>query len=274
LGHALALSQGTSYEEAQRDRIWSPLGMTRTGISLTPWMTAHLAIGHDEQGNVVSNWDIPTLAGAGAIRSTATDMLAFLAANLHTGRGPLGPAMAFAHQERAEAGGANVKIGLNWMIQDVGVDTIVWHNGGTGGYRSFAGFVPSRKVGVVVLTNSGGAGADDIGMHLLSPHLPLAPRPQPPTQRTAINLTPEQLAPFVGVYQLAPEFAITVTLKDGALFGQATGQGAFQLWPEAASEFFIREVDAQVSFVRSDQGVVTSMVLHQGGQNIPGTKVK
>jgi CubicO group peptidase (beta-lactamase class C family) len=58
-----------------------------------------------------------------------------------------------------------------------GVDTIVWHNGGTGGYRSFIGFVPSRKAAVVTLTNSAGAGAHDIGMHLLDPALPLAPKP-------------------------------------------------------------------------------------------------
>jgi CubicO group peptidase (beta-lactamase class C family) len=274
LGHALALSQGQSYEQVQRDRIWAPLGMTRTAVTLTPWMTDHLALGHDADGNVVSNWDIPTLAGAGAIRSTTTDMLAFLGANLHPDRGPLGKAMALAQQERAPAGGTTTAIGLNWMILRAGTDTIIWHNGGTGGYRSFAGFVPSRKMGVVVLTNSGGAGADDIGLHLLSPRLPLAPKPTPPMQRTAIELTPEQLAPYVGVYRLAPGFAIEVTLTNGALFGQATGQGAFRLWPETESAFFIKEVDAQVTFVRDAQHVVTSLVLHQNGQHVPGPKVK
>lgn len=274
LGHALALSQGQSYERLQRERIWAPLGMTRTAITLTPWMAEHLALGHDADGNVVSNWDIPTLAGAGAIRSTTTDMLAFIGANLHPDRGPLGKAMALAQQERAPAGGGTTAIGLNWLIRHAGTDTIIWHNGGTGGYRSFAGFVPSRKMGVVVLTNSGGAGADDIGMHLLSPHLPLTPKPAPPTQRTAIELTPEQLAPYVGVYQLAPAFAIEVTLTNGALFGQATGQGVFRLWPETESAFFIKEVDAQVTFVRDAQRIVTSLVLHQNGQNVPGKKVK
>ena len=127
---------------------------------------------------------------------------------------------------------------------------------------------------MVVLTNSGGAGADDIGMHLLSPRLPLAPRPTPSARRTAIELTTEQLAPYVGVYQLAPAFAIEISLTNGALFGQATGQGAFRLWPETDSDFFIKEVDAQISFVRDAQHVVTSLVLHQNGQNVPGKKVK
>lgn len=274
LGHALALSEGKTYEQLQRERIWEPLGMTHTAITLTPWMSEHLPLGHDEQGKVVSNWDIPTLAGAGAIRSTTTDMLAFIAANLHTDSGPLGKAMALAQQERAPAGGANTMIGLNWIIQHQDSDTIIWHNGGTGGYRSFVGLVPSRSIGVVVLTNSGGAGADDIGMHLLSPSLPLAPKPAPPKQRTAIELKAEQMAPYVGVYQLAPEFSIEVTLTDGALFGQATGQAAFRFWPETETDFFLKEVDAQISFVRDAQNEVTSLVLHQNGQNVPGEKVK
>jgi CubicO group peptidase (beta-lactamase class C family) len=175
LGHALALVTGESYEELARERIWAPLGMTHTAITLDPWMRAHLALGHGDKGNVVSNWDIPALAGAGAIRSNMNDMLRFLEANLRPERGPLEKAMAFAQTERADAG--NARIGLNWIVVHAGTDTIVWHNGGTGGYRTFIGFVPSRRIGVVVLANSAGPGVDDIGFHLLDPALPLAPKP-------------------------------------------------------------------------------------------------
>jgi CubicO group peptidase (beta-lactamase class C family) len=274
LGHALALAAGKSYEELEQERVWTPLGMTNTAITLTPWMKEHLALGHDAAGAVTSNWDIPTLAGAGAIRSTAADMLEFVDANLHPERGPLGKAMELAHRERAPAGGGNVAIGLNWIILHAGTDTIVWHNGGTGGYRTFIGFEPSRKMGVVVLTNSGGAGADDIGLHLLNPALPLAPKPTPQKQRTAIELPATTLARYVGVYQLAPEFSIEVTVNSGALFAKATGQEAFRLWPESETDFFLKEIDAQVTFVRDAQGAVTGLVLHQNGQNAPGKKVK
>ncbi len=180
LGHVLSLAAGTSYEALVRDRIFSPLRMTNSAITLSPWMTSHLALGHDDQGKVVPLWDLPTLAGAGAIRSTTDDMLKFMAANLHTERGAMGQAMAFAHEVRASAGAPTVSIGLNWITRRAGADTIVWHNGGTGGYRTFAGFVKSTGMAVVVLTNSGNAGADDIGMHLLAPTLPLAPKPAPP----------------------------------------------------------------------------------------------
>jgi CubicO group peptidase (beta-lactamase class C family) len=247
--------------------------MTHTSIALTPWMKSHLALGHSEQGNVVANWDIPALAGAGAIRSTAEDMLKFADANLHPERGPLQRAMAFAQQERGAAGGNN-RIGLNWMSAHLPGDTVVWHNGGTGGYRTFLGLEPSGKRAVVVLTNTTGAGADDIGMHLLDPALPLAPKPAPMKQRVAIDVGADVLAGYVGTYRVAPTFAIEVTLKDGALYGQPTDQQAFRLWPETQTDFFLKDVDAQVTFVRDAQGRVTGLVLHQGGQDMRGTKVR
>ncbi|MFN8581405.1 MAG: serine hydrolase [Gemmatimonadaceae bacterium] len=274
LGHALSLAAGKSYEEMVRERIFVPLGMTHSAITLSPWMQSHLALGHDAQGKVVPLWDLPTLAGAGAIRSNADDMLKFVAANLHTERGAMGKALALAHQERASTGGPTAGIGLNWIVQHAGADTIIWHNGGTGGYRTFVGFELSTGMGVVILTNSGNAGADDIGMHLLDPDLPLTPKPTPPKQRTAIELPESTLDRYVGSYELAPQFSIEVTRKGAALFAQATGQGAFQLWPESEAEFFLKEIDAQVSFVRDAQGTVTGLVLHQGGGNSPGKKVR
>jgi len=273
LGHALSLATKTSYEDLERERVWKPLGMSHTAITFTPWMKEHLALGHSEQGKVVANWDLPTLAGAGAIRSTTIDMLKFLDANLHPERGSVERAMAFAHQERAPAG-PNAGIGLNWISAHVNADTIVWHNGGTGGYRTFIGFISSRKMGVVVMTNSGGAGADDIGMHLLQPIIPLAPKPQPMKQRTAIELSREVLAKYVGEYELAPTFSIVVTLTDAGLVGQPTGQPGFRLWPETETDFFLKEVDAQITFVRDAQGMVTGLVLHQNGNNSPGKKIK
>jgi CubicO group peptidase (beta-lactamase class C family) len=272
LGHVLSLSAGQSYEQMEKKRVWDPLGMTRTAITFTPWMKEHLALGHDDKGAVVANWDLPTMAGAGAIRSTTVDMLKFAAANLHPERGKLQQAMAFAHDERASAGGPNVSIGLNWIVLHAGTDTIVWHNGGTGGYRTFIGLEPSRKTAVVVMTNTSGAGADDIGMHLLDPALPLAPKPVPPKQRTAIELPADVLSRYVGVYQLAPKFTLEITIRDGALYMHPTDQATLRLWPETELDFFLKEVDAQVTFVRDAQGTVTQLVLHQGGQNMPAKK--
>jgi D-alanyl-D-alanine-carboxypeptidase/D-alanyl-D-alanine-endopeptidase len=272
LGHALARAVGTSYEEMERKRVWEPLGMTHTAITLTPWMKQHLALGHDEKGDVTANWDLPTFAGAGAIRSTTDDMLKFASANLHPERGKLQEAMAFAHIERASAGSAIMGIGLNWFSRHALADTIVWHNGGTGGYRTFIGFIQSKKIAVVVMTNSGNEGADDIGMHLLVPALPLAPKPVPPKVRTAIDVPAAVIARYVGTYQLAPTFALEITVRDGALYMHPTDQPVSRLWAETRTDFFLKEIDAQVTFVPGADGTATSLVLHQNGQNLTAKK--
>lgn len=271
LGHVLAQRAGMDYEALVRERILAPLGMGMSGIELTPAMREQLVAGHNAVGDVVSNWDIPTLAGAGALRSNAEDMLTFLEANIGAPSTPLEESMRLTHEPREAAGGD--QIGLNWIIRTVGDDRIVWHNGGTGGYRTFAGFDPAAGVGAVVLTNSGGAGADDIGFHLINPEVPLAAAPTAAEERTAVEVSEEILAAYVGVYELTPEFRITVTLEEGQLHVQATGQQKFPIFAESETEFFLRVVDAQVTFVRDEAGEATALILHQGGADQTATKI-
>src|SRR6266566_3001093 len=112
LGHALALRAGMSYEQLVTRRILTHLGMRETAITLTPAMRARLAPGHDVGGNVVPNWDLPTLAGAGALRSTARDMLTFLAANLDTSATPMARGLRQTHEPRQATDNPNLKVGL------------------------------------------------------------------------------------------------------------------------------------------------------------------
>lgn len=171
LGHILARKAGTTYEELMIKTIAGPLQMKETKITLDSKMKKNLAVGYSD-GKAVENWDIPTLAGAGAIRSSTSDMLKFLAANLGLTATPLQPAMNLTHQARHDKAGT-MRVGLGWHIAKSKAGDVIWHNGGTGGYRCFAGFVKETGTGVVVLTNST-AGADDIGFRLLNPDAPLA----------------------------------------------------------------------------------------------------
>jgi CubicO group peptidase (beta-lactamase class C family) len=272
LGFVLASHVGKDYEALVQERILGPLGMDMSGIELNGSMREWLALGHNQNGDVVPNWDIPTLAGAGAIRSNVEDMLTFLEANMGEPTTDLQRAMRVSHESREEAG-TNMTIGLGWHILHIGDDAVVWHNGGTGGYRTFAGFDPARRVGAVVLTNSA-RGADDIGFHLINRSVPLAAPREPVEERTDVGVNPEIMADYVGVYELMPGFEITVTLEDGQLQLQATGQPKFPLFAESETEFFLKVVDAQITFVRDDSGDVTQLVLHQAGQNQPGRKIR
>jgi CubicO group peptidase (beta-lactamase class C family) len=89
-----------------------------------------------------------------------------------------------------------------------------------------------------------------------------------------ITVDEATLASYVGNYQLAPSFSIEITRKGDKLFGQATGQPAFELFAESKTKFFLKVVDAQVTFVSNDKGEVEQLILHQNGQNIPGKRVR
>jgi hypothetical protein len=154
-----------------------------------------------------------------------------------------------------------MRIGLGWHVrQGTGGMQIVWHNGGTGGYHSWAGYDPARRVGVVVLTNSPES-IDDIGFHLLDPARPLVP------VRSAVTLPPAALDEYVGSYPLAPTFVLTVTRDGDRLMVQATGQPAVRIWASARDEFFLKVVDAQISFTRGADGRIDALILHQGGRD-------
>ncbi|MCY4104845.1 MAG: serine hydrolase [bacterium] len=154
LGHALALREGVDYETLIAGRILEPLGMAGTAVELTQPLRERLAPGHDEELRPVPSWDIPALAGAGALRSTVNDLLIFLEANLGLRQTPLREAMARTHVPQVADPGLGMDIGLGWVVADDGERRFVWHNGATGGYSSFIGFDPETREGVVVLSNS------------------------------------------------------------------------------------------------------------------------
>jgi CubicO group peptidase (beta-lactamase class C family) len=183
LGHVLAIRAGLSFEDLVRTRVLDPLGMSNTRITLSPEAQTRLAVGHTEAARTaenpfglapVPNWDIPTLAGAGALRSTANDMLAFLAAYLGYVKTPLAGAMRDQLAIRRPSDKADFDVGYGWRFQTRNGSTIVWHGGATGGYRCYIGFDPEAGAGVIVLSNVLMPLVDDIGPHLLNPRYPLA----------------------------------------------------------------------------------------------------
>lgn len=271
LGHVLARKAGADYEALVLDRICRPLGMTNTQIVLSPALKARLATGHDAICEPVSNWDIPALAGAGALRSTANDMLKFVAANLGLTKSDLWPAMQLTQAPRHSAGSPEMQIGLGWHILTKFGTEIIWHNGGTGGYHSFIGFDKKKRRGVVALSNSANS-IDDIGFHILQPSYPLA-HCEPPKERVAVHLESEILDRYVGRYELAPGVFFNLRRDGGKLMAQLTGQGYCEIFPESETEFFYKVVNAQITFTNDAVRRMQSLVLHQDGRDQTAKKV-
>jgi len=272
LGHALALKAGVSYEEFIRRRVLEPLGMYDTAITLSEPLKRRLAEGTGPALLPVKNWEFDALAGAGALRSTASDMLKLLTAAMGLRETPFRGAFDLMLKARHPTGVPDLSIAMGWHIWTKYGTEIVWHNGGTGGYRSFAGFDLAKKTGVVVLCNTA-FDVDDIGLHALEPQWPVA-RYRPPIERKAVAVDEGILQRYVGVYELGPEFSIAVTRSGGKLFIRGTGQPVFEFLAASPTEFLRTAGDVRVTFVRDLSGAVTHLVIYQDGFEREAKKIK
>jgi CubicO group peptidase (beta-lactamase class C family) len=170
LGQALANRAGVTYGSLVHEEVTKPLGMKDTTDSLSREQQGRLIQGHNNlHHHPVPAWDFDALAGAGAIRSTAGDMLTYLEANLHPEKvssNTLRAALLSSHRLEAE-GPDDMQIALAWLYDnDSGT---YWHNGGMAGYNSYAFFNPKGDYGAVALLNTGPGAipfCDLLGEHL------------------------------------------------------------------------------------------------------------
>jgi D-alanyl-D-alanine-carboxypeptidase/D-alanyl-D-alanine-endopeptidase len=177
--------------------------------------------------------------------------------------------MKLARQIHADNDDA-VAMGLGWHITKK--TNTVWHNGRTGGYHSFVGFIPEKKFGVVVLANTATNHVDRVADGLLRRLLGLPA--DPPALQQPIALEADALEKFVGKYRMTLLFSLTMTREGERLFCQATGQEKFRIYPESETKFFWKVVDARVTFDVDDDGKVTGLTLHQNGKDQPAKRVE
>ncbi len=179
LGQALANRAGVPYPTLLFDQVTGPLVMKDTVIALSVDQQHRLIEGHTADHRVAHAWDLDALAGAGAVRSTADDMLTYLEAQLHPERivseGSESPskaqtiaaAITLSHELRADAG-PGTQIAFAWLYNTA--TGSYRHNGATGGYSSFAFFNPMGDYAAVVLMNTTtgaqGSFADLVGQHI------------------------------------------------------------------------------------------------------------
>ena len=266
LGHILGLQAGKSYEELLIVRICEPLGMDSTTTKPRSRDAPRVAGAH--MGiTPVSAWEFAALAGCGDINSTASDMLIFAAANLGQMNTPLLNTMRRCHAPRVTSANSPIKIGLGWHVLGQPGREIVWHNGGTGGFASFMGLRPDTGEGVIVLSNASYRGVDRIGFHLLDDGHTLD------KLLKLITIDPHILSDYVGRYALNPDMQLTIKSENDQLFIMVPGQQFFRVYPTGRDEFSLKVVDAQLSFVRNQEGKVGRLVLHQGGTDLDCLKM-
>ena len=265
LGHVLGRVGGASVQDLTARRILAPLGMKHTGFAIEGELARWNTAGHDSTGKVAPYWAVTTLAGAGGLRSNAEDMLAFLAANMGPATTDLQRAMRATHQVQKTMNPRSA-IGLNWSIGREGERTILSHGGGTAGYRTMIGFDPEKRVGFVMLTNSGGF-RDDLGMDFL--------RRGPPLAIPEVQVAKEILASYAGEYEMAPGRSAVVKLEnEGWLTVRVPGNVRFRMYAESSDRFFLKRTPWRFTFNRDASGAVTGFTMEQGGQQRQARRIK
>jgi CubicO group peptidase (beta-lactamase class C family) len=176
LGYLLKTNAGTSYEALVKREVCLPLDMKSTTITISPGQEQREAQGY----RAVLRWgplvfalrSAPwfrgnDLGGAGALRSSANDMLTYLQANMHPEGEPLEHAIRISHEVLFREDD-HTSFGMNWVhIQNQKLkQELIWHNGGTGGFRTFIGFTANGQFGVLALSNCS-EGVDDLAVDLL-----------------------------------------------------------------------------------------------------------
>jgi len=264
LGQLLEIRSGSKFESLMRKWIAVPLGLNDTVVSLSAEQRRRSATPYSE-GTALPMWDIPTLAGAGALRSTASDVLRW--SSLHAGiiDSPLRSAMEEVQSSQGKSGPGTGKVAIGWLIRPSSQGNLVWHSGGTGGTRAWTGF--NRRAGrsVVVLANSSVI-VDDIGFHLLDPDLPMR------TPRKVAPASASLLRRCEGIFQIGKS-QMTIKPEGSRLSVQMTGQNPNPAYWEGNLSFFFRAVDAQLSFEEGADGKMKAVVLHQNGKNQRGERL-
>lgn len=152
LGHVLAHVSGTSIEQLVRERISEPLGLRDTCFGLDPDGQRRLVGGHDVWGRPVPHWNFGAFDAAGGIHSTARDLRTFLDAQTERESALL---PTFQRARRETWANRSFGVGLGWFSSRLDGEPVVWHTGASAGFASYVGFVPERRVHVVILVNHG-----------------------------------------------------------------------------------------------------------------------
>jgi CubicO group peptidase (beta-lactamase class C family) len=266
LGYLIEKISGASYEKFVQQNIFAPLGMKDSGYDSNTTIIRHRAAGYAPgPGGPVNagfiHMSIPHAAGA--LYSTTEDLLRWEQGLF--GGNLLSPASLAKMTTPFKQ---DYAFGL--AVRTVNGRKVISHGGGIEGFNTMLAYYLEDKMTVAVSANLNGQAPDQIATMLAA--IAHGEKVQLPSERKEISVAPKILAEYAGTYELAPDFKVVMTVEGDQLMTQATGQPKFPMFAESETKFFLKVVDAQVEFFRNDKGVVTHLVLHQGGQDMKASR--
>jgi hypothetical protein len=160
--------------------------------------------------------------------------------------------------------------GFGLEIQTIKGHERISHGGGINGFNTYEAWYPQEKLSIIVLSNVNGNSPDEI-----SGRLAAVMHNEPvvlPSERKEVSIPVATLSRYVGVYQLAPNFSLTVTLQGDHLITQGSNQPTVPIFASSPTRFFARVVDAEIEFFTDANGKIDHLVLYQGGHETKGVK--
>jgi CubicO group peptidase (beta-lactamase class C family) len=270
LGAVIEKLSGKKYGDLLRERIFEPLGMKDSGLDSDDLLLPKRAEGYmpGAKGLVVARSESMSVPwSAGSIYSTTGDLLKWE-------HGLFGGKVLNADSLKAMTTPGKGNYGMGVFIEQQDGQKVVSHGGGIEGFNTHMAYAPEMQICVVVLSNVNGGAPDSMGGKLMD--VVLGKPVQLANERKAQPIAKEELAKFVGVYDLAPTFSLTVAVGADGLTVQGTGQPAFPVQYEGLKDghalFFTTVVDAEIEFVPDASGAIGSLVLHQGGHDMPAKR--
>lgn len=264
LGILVSKVSGKFYGDFLQERIFKPLGMSTARIINESDIVMNRAAGYRMPKGELKNqeWVSPTMntTADGSLYLTVLDMAKWDAA-LYTEK--------LLKKSSFDQIWAPVKLndgktrpyGFGWAFEDVRGHKLIEHGGAWQGFTSHIARYIDDKLTIIVMTNRAGANPGLIAHGIAGLYNPdLAP-----AERKEAHVDPKVFDDYVGEYEIAPGVTMNITRDADKLWVQATGQPRVQIFPESPTKFFLKVVDAQVTFVKDAAGRVTHLVLHQGG---------
>lgn len=280
LGILIHKISGKFYGDLLQEKIFKPLGMNTARIINEADIIPNRAAGYHLVKGELKNqeWVSPVLntTADGSLYFTVLDMAKWDAA-LYGEKLLKKSSLDQMWTPVKLNNGSTKAYGFGWSFGEIKGHKIIEHGGAWQGFTTYIARYVDDKLTVIALTNLAGADPGKIA-HGVAGFYNAELNPQPPaasagTRNVDTQADPKSLDAYPGEYELAPGFIITITKEGNDLFGQATGQDKFQLYPETGTKFFLKVVDAKIEFFKDATGKVTHLMLYQNGEH-QGKKIK
>jgi len=268
LGYIIEKASGKSYEEFLGENIFTPLNMMNSGYGHTKPVLRNRAAGYSrgKDGLVNASYiDMSIPHGAGALYSTVEDLYLWDRA-LYTEKLLNKSSLDKIFTPFKE------KYGYGWGITNLFNRKRISHGGGINGFTTNISRYVDDDACIIVLSNFDHSPTSKISRDLAA--ILFGEKYELPKEQVEIKVDPKIYDAYVGQYELSPDFTIVVTKENDRLFVRATGQPKVEIYPESETKFFLKVVDAKITFVKDDKNRVMQLILHQGGQDQLAKKVK